>query len=71
MAVQGNKYRVKSSYRGRHFKVGSVVVALESDKDPYCVLDETYKGPKAGLDEYDLDDFWAINECDLEAINDK
>lgn len=69
MATKGLTYKVKSTYKGKYFKTGQKIVALESDASPYCVPLEKYKGPDARLDDYDLDDFWSIEEYHLEVCN--
>ena len=49
------------------FKPGEIVVALETDAVPYCAKESAYS-PEKALDSYELSEYGALSEYELEVI---
>lgn len=65
--VVGNRYRVISD-GDRHFEAGAIVVVLEDSLCPWCVLESNYIEGCNDTSYYDLDDYWALRNHELEEM---
>lgn len=63
---RGTKCRVISDSHG-FFKPGEIVIALETDNVPYCVKESAYS-PEKALSSYELSEYSALKENELEVI---
>lgn len=68
MIKAGTKYRVLADSEN-NFKPGDIVVALEDVCIPYCCLLENYD-PNKSIGEYNFNLFHALDESELEVLND-
>lgn len=63
---RGTKCRVISDSHG-FFKPGEIVIALETDDVPYCAKESAYS-PGKPLSSYELSEYAALKESELEVI---
>lgn len=68
MIKAGTKCRVLADSMN-NFKPGNIVITLNDDDVPYCCLLENYN-PNKSISDYNIDLFHAIDDFELEALDD-